>query len=76
MQLFLIGLTQHVILVALPLEYPWLSLVYILLFTLAVATFVSHTVASLIMMPIISNIGLQLKMPEIVVMSTAFAGKF
>lgn len=59
---------------ALPLGAPWMALVIILLFCLTAATFVSHTVASLILMPVIATIGISLGMPEIAVMGSAFAG--
>lgn len=47
----------------------------ILTFAITIATFISHTVASLILMPIIMMIGMTLKMPEVVVISSAFAGE-
>jgi phosphate transporter len=52
-----------------------MALVIILLFCLTAATFVSHTVASLILMPVISTLGISIGMPEIAVMGSAFAGK-
>ena len=61
---------------ALPLGYPWLALVIILLFCLAAATFVSHTVASLILMPVIATLGIDLGMPEVAVIGSAFAGTY
>lgn len=61
-------------LAALPLGQPWMALVIILLFCLTAATFVSHTVASLILMPVIATLGISLGMPEIAVMGSAFAG--
>lgn len=51
-----------------------MALVIILLFCLTAATFVSHTVASLILMPVIATLGISLGMPEIAVMGSAFAG--
>lgn len=51
-----------------------MSLLIILCFAGVVATFVSHTVASIILMPIISKIGVTLGMPEVMVVSSAFAG--
>jgi len=59
---------------ALPLGEPWMALVIILLFCLAAATFVSHTVASLILMPVIATLGISIGMPEVTVMGSAFAG--
>lgn len=47
----------------------------ILLFCLAAATFVSHTVASLILMPVIATLGIDLGMPEVAVVGSAFAGE-
>lgn len=40
----------------LPYDDPWVTLVIILSFCLVVSTFVSHTVASLILMPIITEV--------------------
>lgn len=51
-----------------------MALVIILLFCLTAATFVSHTVASLILMPVIATLGISIGMPEIAVMGSAFAG--
>lgn len=53
-----------------------MALVIILLFCLTAATFVSHTVASLILMPVIATLGISLGMPEIAVMGSAFAGNY
>jgi di/tricarboxylate transporter len=39
-----------------------------------IATFVSHTVASIILMPIIAKIGVSLAIPQVVVVGSAFAG--
>lgn len=58
---------------SLPLDKPWVALVYILLFCGTIATFVSHTVASIILMPIIARIGVSIKIPEVVVIGSAFA---
>eukprot|EP01041_Mallomonas_annulata_P008599 gene8599-17737_t len=52
---------------------PWVALLIILFFMCGVSTFVSHTVASIILMPIIANIGVSLHMPEIVTIGSAFA---
>ena len=72
------GLLEYIfdgIIRALPLQHPWLALLYILLFALVVASFVSHTVASIILMPIIARIGVSMHIPEVVVIGAAFAGK-
>ena len=58
---------------SLPVTRPWLALLYILLFCGTIATFVSHTVASIILMPAIARIGLSMNMPEVVVIGSAFA---
>ena len=58
----------------LPLGHPWLSLLCIILFALTVATFVSHTVASIVLMPIIARLGVSLHIPEVVVIGAAYAG--
>jgi phosphate transporter len=70
----LLGYLSDVITFALPLSNPWLAFIFILLFSGSVATFVSHTVASLILMPIIVNIGITLGIPKMMVIGTAFAG--
>lgn len=70
------GLLEYLtdgIIEALPLKNPWLALVLILFFVMAISTFVSHTVASIILMPIIARIGVSLQMPEVVVIGSAFA---
>ena len=61
---------------ALPLDEPWVALIYILLFTGVIATFVSHTVAALIILPIVTKVGITMQLPEHIVISSAFAGKF
>ena len=58
---------------SLPVASPWLTLLYVLLFCGAIATFVSHTVASIILMPIIARIGVSMLMPEVMVIGSAFA---
>lgn len=58
----------------LPLDAPWIALIMIILFTLTTATFVSHTVAALILMPVISTLGITLGTPEVAVIGSAFAG--
>ena len=75
---FLLTLPVHVNItyIALPLDNPWVALVIILLFCLTAATFVSHTVASLILMPLISTLGVAMGMPEIAVIGSAFASKY
>lgn len=59
----------------LPYGNPWLAMLLILLFCLFVGTFVSHTVAALILMPVISQVGVQLGIPKTVVIGAAFASK-
>lgn len=65
----------YIFVLALPLSNPWLAFVFILLFSGSVANFISHTVASLILMPIIVNIGITLGIPKMMVIGTAFSGK-
>lgn len=60
---------------SLPLNYPWVSLLCILMFCGSIATFISHTVAAIILMPIIARIGVSLAIPEVVVVGSAFASK-
>lgn len=59
----------------LPLSSPFLALICVLFFCCTVATFVSHTVASLILMPIITSIGLSLDIAQPMVVGSAFASK-
>lgn len=61
--------------IALPAASPWISLFYLLCFCTAVSTFVSHTVAAIILLPIVTTVGISLDIPEVVVISCAFAGK-
>jgi phosphate transporter len=61
---------------ALPLRQHWLALFCILLFCGCIATFISHTVAAIILMPIIARIGISLAIPEVVVVGSAFASKY
>lgn len=63
------------ILVALPLDSPWQALFCIILFAGTIATFVSHTVAALILLPIISKIGVDLGIPTVTVICSALASK-
>jgi di/tricarboxylate transporter len=42
---------------------------------MTVATFISHTVASLILLPIILAVGQTLGMAEVMIMCSAFAGE-
>lgn len=58
---------------SLPLGKPWIALLYILLFCGGIATFVSHTVASIILMPVIARIGVSIQIPEVAVIGSAFA---
>jgi len=70
------GLLEYLsdgIIAILPLDKPWLALLYILFFCGVIATFVSHTVASIILMPVISSIGAQAGLPEVVTIGSAFA---
>lgn len=71
----LLGYLSDMITYMLPLQQPWWAFFLILVFCCVVATFVSHTVASLILMPIIASIGKTLDMPEAVVLGAAFAGQ-
>ena len=61
---------------ALPLGHPWLSLLCILFFCGGIATFVSHTVAAIILLPLIARIGVSLAIPEVVVVGSAFASNY
>lgn len=57
------------------MQSPWLALVCILMFAATVATFVSHTVAALILLPIITKIGVNLGIAEVTVIGAALASK-
>lgn len=56
-----------------PVEHKWVSMCCIFFFSASVATFVSHTVASIILMPVIGQIGVQLEAPAEVVIGSALA---
>ena len=51
---------------------PWTAMLCILAFTMLVSTFVSHTVASIILMPIITQIGVIVGIPQVIVIGSAF----
>eukprot|EP00599_Poterioochromonas_sp_BG-1_P000069 CAMPEP_0173146114 /NCGR_PEP_ID=MMETSP1105-20130129/8290_1 /TAXON_ID=2985 /ORGANISM="Ochromonas sp., Strain BG-1" /LENGTH=531 /DNA_ID=CAMNT_0014060233 /DNA_START=102 /DNA_END=1697 /DNA_ORIENTATION=+ len=69
----LLGYLSDAITAVLPLSSPFLALICVLFFCCTVATFVSHTVASLILMPIITSIGLSLDIAQPMVVGSAFA---
>jgi phosphate transporter len=69
----LLGYLADGITSSLPMGNPWFALFYILMFCGTVATFVSHTVASIILMPVIVRIGVSIRIPEVVVIGSAFA---
>ena len=62
--------------IALPVQFPWLTLILILMFVALIATFVSHTVAALILLPIFTTVGVSIGGAEIVVIASAYASKF
>eukprot|EP00741_Cyanophora_paradoxa_P022498 tig00021464_g21724.t1 len=51
---------------------PWLILVAFDSFVMVVTTFISHTAASLIVLPIVAQVGLKIGHPRLMVMSAAF----
>jgi phosphate transporter len=53
--------------VALPLNAQWMSMVLVFVFCGTVSVFVSHTVAAIILMPIVYQVGTVLQIPEVVV---------
>jgi di/tricarboxylate transporter len=57
-----------------PTDDPWFALVCFFFFALVVATFVSHTVASMILMPLVTQIGVNLQTPKMMVFGSALAG--
>ena len=69
----LLGALAHSIGNTIPLEHKWFSMCCIFFFSASVATFVSHTVASIILMPVIGQIGVQLEAPAEVVIGTALS---
>lgn len=60
---------------ALPLDQPFIAFALVLCFCMTVATFISHTVASLILLPIILAVGQTLGMAEVVIMCSAFTSE-
>ncbi len=69
----LLQLIADIIMQGLPLKFPWLALFFINVFALIVSTFISHTVAAIILLPIIVKLGIELNNPIGVVVSAAFA---
>eukprot|EP00640_Fibrocapsa_japonica_P000966 CAMPEP_0113945436 /NCGR_PEP_ID=MMETSP1339-20121228/45883_1 /TAXON_ID=94617 /ORGANISM="Fibrocapsa japonica" /LENGTH=810 /DNA_ID=CAMNT_0000951017 /DNA_START=58 /DNA_END=2491 /DNA_ORIENTATION=- /assembly_acc=CAM_ASM_000762 len=61
------------ILDTLPRDNRWLMLVLVLFVAMVIATFVSHTVAAIILMPLVVKIGVDFGMAEALGVSTAFA---
>ena len=61
------------ILMMFPKDNNWLALLLMLFFVCVVGTFVSHTVAAIVLMPIITSVGLELKCAESMVIGSAFA---
>merc|ERR1711974_52690 len=55
-----------------PTHSPWMALVVVFLFAMVVASFVSHTVASMILMPLIARVGVDFGLPKVMVVGTAF----
>lgn len=64
---------SHGALKLLPLHNDWLALLGVLVFACLIGTFVSHTVASIVLMPVIVSVGVNLEMPEVIVIGAALA---
>ncbi len=69
----LLNCITHELLQVIPHQNEWLALCAILCFVCIVGTFISHSVAAIILMPIIVRMGIHLKMPEVVVIGSALA---
>jgi phosphate transporter len=70
----LLNYISEAVIEQLPLQYPWAAMLCIMLFTCVVSTFVSHTVAAIILMPLIVSIGVELGGAKLLVIGAAFAG--
>lgn len=57
----------------LPLKKPWIAFIYILFFFLIVSTFISHTIVSIMLMPLITRIGVSMQIPEVIVIGSTLA---
>lgn len=69
----LLNYLTHCALKVVPMHNEWLALVSVLVFACGVGTFVSHTVASIVLMPVIVSVGVDLDMPEVIVIGAALA---
>ncbi|CAK4700216.1 unnamed protein product [Aphanomyces euteiches] len=64
---------SHSLIKALPSGSVWQSTLFLCLLVLGLTTFISHTVASLILLPIIVQLSVEIGQPQIPVMSCALA---
>ena len=69
----LLGYVTHQLLEMISHNNKWFTLIAILCFVCGIGTFVSHSVAAIILMPVIVRVGMHLEMPEVVVIGSALA---
>ncbi|RHY74686.1 hypothetical protein DYB30_013011 [Aphanomyces astaci] len=69
----LLGTLSHSLIQALPSGSVWLTTVLLCMLVLGLTTFISHTVASLILLPIIVQLSIEIGQPQIPVISCALA---
>ena len=68
----LLGYVTHQLLEMISHNNKWFTIA-ILCFVCGIGTFVSHSVAAIILMPVIVKLGMHLEMPEVVVIGSALA---
>lgn len=73
---FLLLLLHFPPFIVLPLNSPRIAVLVVTLFVCLVSTFVSHTVAALILIPLVLKLGVSMGIPAEMVICCAFAGKY
>ena len=58
----------------LPMDSPRIAVLMVISFVCLVSTFVSHTVAALILIPMVLKLGVIMNLPAVLVICSAFAG--
>lgn len=66
---------SHHLHAAIARDSSYTALLCVLAFAMAIATFVSHTVAAIIVFPVITKVGVDMGCPEVMVIGSALAGK-
>jgi di/tricarboxylate transporter len=58
------------------MDSPRVAVLIVLMFVCLVSTFVSHTVAALILIPLVLKLGVSMHIPAVMVICSAFAGMY